>query len=247
MKELFDMSNQDPLAKIDEALADMTRAAGGKTKSKRKKQRSFSFRLLLLRIVVTLALLICPFIILVRGSVYLHLQTGLNHWIALSVAVVGATVFLLLVVFLVLRKRAVSAFKSVSRISLFLVLTYCIYTLVYVSGANVKTEAIRSTYRSLHPLLRVGVSTLVTFNKSLVITDVAREPDDYRAMGLSKPSQSFHYPQEDGYVHAIDLRTIGRPEWKNFMVTSYFRLMGFKTLRHIGTADHLHVYLPLRE
>jgi len=25
----------------------------------------------------------------------------------------------------------------------------------------------------------------------------------------------------------------------------YFHLMGFRTLRHVGTADHLHVELPL--
>jgi hypothetical protein len=47
-------------------------------------------------------------------------------------------------------------------------------------------------------------------------------------------------------VHAVDLRTIGRAEWKNVLLNWYFRSMGFRTLRHVGTADHLHVSLPTR-
>lgn len=58
---------------------------------------------------------------------------------------------------------------------------------------------------------------------------------------------SLHFKLEDKYVHAMDLRTVGRPEWKNRITDGYFRLMGFRTLRHVGTADHVHVSLPLRE
>jgi hypothetical protein len=29
-------------------------------------------------------------------------------------------------------------------------------------------------------------------------------------------------------------------------VQAYFWVMGFDTVRHVGTADHLHVELPLR-
>jgi len=33
---------------------------------------------------------------------------------------------------------------------------------------------------------------------------------------------------------------------RNRLVQAYFWSMGFATLRHVGTADHLHVELPLR-
>jgi len=44
----------------------------------------------------------------------------------------------------------------------------------------------------------------------------------------------------------LDLRTIGRSERRNRLTAAYFQLMGFRTLRHLGTADHLHVSLPPR-
>jgi hypothetical protein len=56
---------------------------------------------------------------------------------------------------------------------------------------------------------------------------------------------SLHFRQRDGYVHAMDLRTIGRGAVRNWTTAVYFRVLGFRTLRHVGTADHLHVSLPL--
>ena len=41
----------------------------------------------------------------------------------------------------------------------------------------------------------------------------------------------------------MGLRTIRQGELRNALVADYFRLMGFNTLRHVGTADHLHVSL----
>jgi hypothetical protein len=64
-------------------------------------------------------------------------------------------------------------------------------------------------------------------------------------MGLPARIESMHYEQSDGYVHAMDLRTKGREDWRNAAVELYFRAAGFETLRHVGTADHLHVALPL--
>jgi hypothetical protein len=87
---------------------------------------------------------------------------------------------------------------------------------------------------------------LVLADRGAVVTDARRSPEDYAAMGLSPARASLHYPQDDGYVHALDLRTRGRPEWRNVMVEIGYRLMGFATLRHEGTADHLHVSLPAR-
>ena len=122
---------------------------------------------------------------------------------------------------------------------------YCGYTLLYISGDNVKSEAVRETYTALHPLLRLSVSTVALFDRGMIVTDTARRPEDYEAMGLQPLENSLHYRQQDGYAHAIDLRTIGRSEWQNTAMNVYFELMGFNTLRHVGSADHLHVSLPL--
>src|SRR6266567_1436245 len=62
--------------------------------------------------------------------------------------------------------------------------------------------------------------------------------------GYAPNDGSLHYVQRDGYAHAADLRTAGRGELKNRLVQVYFWSMGFATLRHVGTGDHLHVELP---
>ncbi len=61
--------------------------------------------------------------------------------------------------------------------------------------------------------------------------------------GLPANESSLHFRQDDGFVHALDLRTVNRPEWRNLAAELAFRAMGFRTLRHVGTADHLHVSL----
>src|SRR5262249_21354994 len=77
----------------------------------------------------------------------------------------------------------------------------------------------------------------------LVITDMARKPSDYARMGLPTNDKSMHYEQPDGWVHAVDLRTKSNGEITNWAVQRYFDVMGFSTLRHVGTADHLHVQM----
>jgi hypothetical protein len=89
----------------------------------------------------------------------------------------------------------------------------------------------------------LAVSTLILADRNAVITDLARTPDDYRRMGLPLNRRSLHYPQADGWVHAVDLRTTSG--LRSLLVEWYFRAMGFDTLRHTGTHDHLHVSLPL--
>ena len=122
---------------------------------------------------------------------------------------------------------------------------YVAYSLLYVGGANVKSDEVRSEYASLHPLLRVAASTLILADPGAVITDAGRTLDFYRRMGLSPNESSLHFEQESGFVHALDLRTIGRPEWRNRAVELGFWALGFHSLRHKGTADHLHVSLRL--
>ena len=75
------------------------------------------------------------------------------------------------------------------------------------------------------------------------MTDANRVPEDYRKMGLKSKKRSLHYKQKNGFVHAMDIRTNGRGEVRNFLLKTYFQLMGFNVLRHGGTGDHLHVSL----
>lgn len=88
------------------------------------------------------------------------------------------------------------------------------------------------------------MSTLVYIDHDLIITDASRTPEDYKKMGLPKKNTSLHYKQAStNYSHAVDIRTNGRSEVKNFLVKKYFDFLGFRTLRHVGTGDHLHVSL----
>lgn len=84
-------------------------------------------------------------------------------------------------------------------------------------------------------------------DREAVLTGVGRTVEDYLKMGLPVNESSLHFKLADRYVHALDLRTTGRPEWRNRLTYGYFRAMGFRTLRHMGTGDHIHVSLPLAD
>jgi hypothetical protein len=64
-------------------------------------------------------------------------------------------------------------------------------------------------------------------------------------MGLPVFERTLHYQQKNGWVHAVDLRTIGHSEPRNLLLAWYFRAVGLRVVRHVGTADHLHVELPV--
>lgn len=110
---------------------------------------------------------------------------------------------------------------------------------------RVKSDEAVTEYADLHPLLRMGVGTYLLADDHLLITDLSRHPSDYEDMGLPVKSRSLHYRQADGYAHAFDLRTKGKSWIRNVLTQGYFELLGFRTLRHVGTADHLHVALPM--
>jgi hypothetical protein len=119
------------------------------------------------------------------------------------------------------------------------------YVLLAPNPARVKSAEVHTEYSELHPILRMSVATLLLVDESVLITDLSRHPGDYEDMGLPVNPQSLHYRQADGYVHALDLRTKGHYEIRNLLMQGYFAGLGFPTLRHTGTADHLHVALPL--
>jgi hypothetical protein len=142
------------------------------------------------------------------------------------------------------RFTGVARWKQVAKwVAAPLVVGYCLFSLLYLARGNAKDDAVRSVYTSTHPLLRVALSTLMVFDRKAVITDISRTPDDYRRMGLAVNQRSLHYRQTDGWVHAVDLRT--RSPFRSVVVEWYFLLMGFDTLRHTGTSDHLHVQLAV--
>jgi len=199
-------------------------------------------------VLLVLALALLPFLTLVRVSVWAYLSFGAPTWLALAA---GALLTLVIVGLYGTRISARLTGKARFRlafthVALPITLVYCAYALVYLSSTNAKSETVRTYYTSLHPIFRLALSTAILFDSDLVVTDVQRIPSDYVAMGLPVYEASLHFKQSDGYVHAVDLRTVGRPPWRTALLTGYFRLMGFRTLRHIGTADHLHVSLRMR-
>lgn len=199
-------------------------------------------------IIYYLFLLLLPFILLVRVAVYIHEVYALNGWISLAISG-GITTVLMIIYFSIMYSKftgKIGTWMGLKRrmyAAGFMVFAYIAYTLFFISGENVKYDALRKEFRELHPILRLGVSTLVIADRKLIITDASRVPEDYKKMGLKTKGQSLHYKQSSGFTHAIDLRTNNRAEWENTLVKTYFGLMGFNTLRHVGTDDHLHVSL----
>ncbi len=193
-------------------------------------------------------LLALPFVILIRGSVFLHTNYEWFPWPALMGGAFAAVLILIIYLSLLHGKitgkmNSKGALKRRSMIALILVLGYCFHGALFLSSRNAKGADVQSEYTNLHPILRLGVSTLVWMDKDLIMTDGSRNPEDYKKMGLKTIKRSLHYQQKNGYSHAFDIRTNGRSELRNNILNFYFKLMGFNTLRHIGTADHLHISL----
>mgnify|MGYP005815278287 FL=1 len=224
-----------------------------KTEERLDKVQKLSFKRKAIRFglwaLLILTLTIFPFFLLIKTSIYLNIDQGLNGWVSLFGGI-GATVAILLV-YVVMLFRKVKNKKLIFRYGLggvgALVGGFCLYGLLYVSSVNAKSDSVKEVYRSLHPILRVAVATTTLAEGDLVITDIKRSAEDYTKMGLPINQSSLHFPQPDGYVHAIDLRTKGHSEFRNFILSNSLRLMGFKTLRHVGSADHLHISLPYSE
>ncbi|MYG81858.1 MAG: hypothetical protein F4187_08910 [Gemmatimonadetes bacterium] len=206
----------------------------------------FPFRLLRWGALAVI-LVVVPFFLLIRGGVFAYHQWGLGAWPSLTVSAAATALLLVLYAWAMGRRlRAGRGLKwLLTRGAAAIGIAYVAYSLLYVGGANVKSEEVRAEYAALHPLLRVAASTLILADPESVITDAGRTPDFYRRMGLSPNESSLHFEQDDGFVHALDLRTIGRPEWRNRAVELAFWALGFHSLRHKGTADHLHVSLRL--
>ena len=200
---------------------------------------------LLFYIVKTVLLILLPFIFLVRGSVYFYAQEGFSSWMAVAFA--AFITFCLLTIYIVFfwgrLTGQVGSLRLKVVIAVFLVVLFSGQALLFLSEKNVKKSSIRKEFTSLHPILRLSISTIIYIDPDLIITDANRLPEDYRKMGLPSKKQSLHYRQSTGYVHAFDIRTKNRSWLRNRLLQFYFFSMGFNTLRHGGTADHLHISL----
>ena len=94
-----------------------------------------------------------------------------------------------------------------------------------------------------HPIVQYYTSILSFFDSDIVITDSKRELVDYDNMKLSRLTTSMHLIQDDGYSHALDLRTRDKSKFEVLAITCYYEMLGFYTLEHIGTGIHLHVHI----
>jgi len=200
------------------------------------------------RILFIILLLILPFISLIRGAVEFHKLYDLGPWTSLLLGIFSTLVILAIYRILAYGHRIFNKDKNLSfsrfwKISLFIIIAYCIHGLFFISSDNIKSSAVKKEINDLHPILRLSLSTIVLVDQSLIITDASRNPSDYKKMGLPTNNKSLHYKQKDGYAYATDLRTKGHSEFRNFLLNQYFRFMDFNTLRHTGTGDHLHISL----
>ena len=198
-------------------------------------------------------LLAFPFWLFLRGNIWLYEAQGWNHWLAITA--MAFIVFIVVRVMVLMLWDWLAGPQNLTRNTIkfqkylvgILVLGYVGITLLNLSGDNAKSEKIQNEYRELHPFLRMAVGTWVWLDGNLMITDGARVPEDYKKMGLKSKKNSLHYKQSTGYVHAMDLRTKGRGELRNTLLKGYFQLLGFNTLRHHGTGDHLHISLSVKD
>ena len=221
------------------------REAGTRKLAVARKRSPHMVGLVVLAIGQGLLIVTAPFLVLVRGAVWLYESHGVPGWAALTLAG-WATLMLLSLYSASLSRRFTgrARWNQVAKwIAAPLVVGYLAFSLLYLARGNAKDDVIRSVYTSTHPILRVALTTMMLVDRKAVITDIARTPDDYKRMGLAVSQRSMHYPQADGWVHAVDLRT--RSPFRSVLVDWYFRLMGFDTLRHTGTSDHLHVQLAV--
>jgi hypothetical protein len=191
-------------------------------------------------------LIALPFYLLVRGALLASAAWGWNAWLAVIFGALLAGVAASALVWWAQRKLGLElSFRALAtRLVLPAVAIFCAFSLLHLSHSNAKSPEVRSAWASLHPCLRLAVGTLRLVDGRIVLTEIERGPSSYAAMRLPRPVHSYHYRQRDGTVHAIDLRTDGHGALRNGLVRLYFELLGFETIRHVGTADHLHVRLP---
>jgi len=242
----------------DRRLADLKREVqralprplGGSQRARtalRAKARRWTWSDLLLGAAKGACAVVLPLVLYVRASVELY-QGGLTPWLAVAGAALLAMGSISGIALWYARRRGarVRALTALRWLAIPTLAAWCLFALFRLSSANTKSEGVRTYFSQVNPVLRVAIATAILADPAVIVTDLGRSAADYTRMGLPVNDRTRHYPQRNGWVHAVDLRTIGRGELRNRLLQGYFWTMGFQTLRHVGTADHLHVQLQVR-
>ena len=136
-----------------------------------------------------------PFVVLIGGAVWLYRVQAIPTWLALAASgILAAGLLTAYAAWIYQRLTGEARLRFIfTRFALPLIVFYCGYTLLYLSGVNAKTEDVRRYYPTVHPLLRVALSTAVLFDRDIVVTDTRRESSDYSRMGLPPSDNSLHW------------------------------------------------------
>ena len=232
------------LAELRSQIKKENRARGKRRRQPRGARKPLTWQAVAIGAAKIVAILAFPFLLYVRSSVLLYTKFGMP-WLAVA----GGIALTLIVVALYATWLVHGVFgkKDLANLARWVVAPiaggFLLFSLAFLARVNAKTDDVRAWYLDLHPVLRVAVSTAIILDRDMVITDMQRVAADYPTMGLKVNPRTRHYIQNDGWVHAVDLRTNGRSELRNRALQFYFWSMGFSTTRHVGTADHLHVQL----
>ena len=190
-----------------------------------------------------------PFLVLVRGSTYAYQGMGWGTWPSIGLGVFGTmVVFSAYATWLWKRSTGECRLPRIARRMVIVVVAgYGLYGLLYLSTGNAESPALENYYTSLNPIMRIGTGPLLLVDRDARVTDLAHTAEDYLRMGLPVREASLHFKLGDRYVRAMDLRTAGRSPRRNRFTAAYLRFMGFRSLHHVDSADHLHLSLPKPE
>jgi hypothetical protein len=190
-----------------------------------------------------------PFIVLTRGAMYAYQSMGWGTWPSIGLGFFGTMlVFLGYAAWLWKRSTGEGRLpRMVRRMTVAVVAGYGMYGLLYLSTGNAESPELEDYYTSLHPIMRIGASTLLLFDRDAMVTDLDSTAEDYLQMGLPVREASLHFKLGDRYVRAMDLQTTGRSPSRNRFTAGYLRFMGFRNLHNVDSADHLHLSLPQPE
>lgn len=185
-------------------------------------------------------------IVSVRVQLAILQRYPLADWPAVVCGLLVAGVVLAITVALAIRLRSPRRGLVLLVALPVLLLSAGCLSVTHFPRAGFKSDELRSEWYRLHPTMRVSLWIARLGAGELVLTDVTRNADDYADMGLDEPSWSRHFfSPRDGYAHAIDLRVRDAGALQNWARQGVFLALGLNADRHGGTADHLHVSLPL--
>src|SRR5438034_1798175 len=128
-----------------------------------------------------------PFAVLVRGSVFFYEHGGTPVWLSLlTAAILTGGVITVYAVWIARKfmRRGVRGGRALVMplakwVALPLVLFYCSYSLLYLASVNAKSAPVRAYYGSVHPLLRLALSTAIHVDRDILMTDTVHFQEEY--------------------------------------------------------------------